>query len=118
VICIAVGVLWGIRVVPDIFVAFLSIYLFTLLYYYFQEPVFPFSKEKVAVNSGGNTMRMFGIFIIAVSVGFLHKFLLSVISHGSLLLIPVYIAIIIYVNRVVVYRRITWKTANKFNDYL
>jgi hypothetical protein len=117
-ICIAAGVLWGIRIVPDIIVASLAIYLFTLLYYYFQEPVFPFTKEKVAANSGGNTIRMFVIFIFAIILGFLHKLLLTMVSNGSLILIPVYIGIIIYVNRIFVYRKITWKAVNNINEYL
>ena len=113
----AVCSIWGIKVLPDVFIAFTSIYLFTLLFHYFQRPSFPFALEKSALNGGDGFIRMLMIIAVAVAFGFLHKFLLHWYSFTNLLLIPFNICAILYVNRVMVYRRITWKAVDRVNTY-
>jgi hypothetical protein len=112
-----VGLLWGIRVLPDILIAFLSIYLITILLYYFQKPGFPFSMEKSAVQGGANTIKVFGLMALAGIVGFLHYLLLTWNPFASLMLIPVYTGAIYYVNRIMVYRKITWLEVDRVNSY-
>jgi len=112
-----VCVLWGIKVLPDVIIAFLAIYLITLLLYYYQQPGFPFSLEKTAVQGGANAIKVFGLMALAALVGFLHFALLKWIDFGSLMLIPVYGAAIYYVNRIMVYRKITWMEVDRVNSY-
>ena len=107
----------GIKVLPDVFIALLVIYLSTLLTYYFQNPAFPFASEKSAAQAGGTVIKIFGIFALAAVLGFLHKFLLHWHDYSNLLLIPVYGGIIWCVNRVMVYRQITWRQVDKVNTY-
>jgi ABC-2 type transport system permease protein len=108
---------WGIRILPDVIIAMMSVYLFTLIFYIFQEPFFPFSQEKATSSGGKVFVRGFIILIIALAVGFLHKFLIIWMSYSNLLLIPIYAGIIFYVNRVLVYRKITWKVVDRVNIY-
>jgi ABC-2 type transport system permease protein len=117
VIGIAACVVWGIRVLPEMIIALMATYLATLLFYYFQNPGFPFSIEKSASQGGAAMLRVFIIMAFAGASGFLHKFLLQSHNYLSLILIPVYIGIIIYVNHVFVYRRITWRKVDKINSY-
>ena len=113
----AICAIWGIRALPEVFIALLATYLTTLLFYYFQNPGFPFSVEKAASQGGAAMIKVFTIMAFAAASGFLHKFLLHWHNYLSLILIPVYIGIIIYVNSVFVYRRITWKKVDKANFY-
>lgn len=112
-----VCVFWGIKVLPDVIIAFLAIYLFTLLLYYFQQPGFPFSLEKTAVQGGANAIKVFGLMIAAALIGFLHYALLKWVDFGSLMLIPVYAGAIYYLNRIMVYRKITWMKVDRVNSY-
>ena len=112
-----VCVLWGIKVLPDVIIAFLAIYLITLLLYYYQQPGFPFSLEKTAVQGGANAIKVFGLMAFAALVGFLHYALLKWFDFGSLMLIPVYAGAIYYVNRIMVYRKITWMEVDRVNNY-
>jgi hypothetical protein len=118
VISIVVCRIWGIKALPDVIIALLAIYLFTLLYYYFQTPSFPFTMEKVASNGGERFIKMMGIIIMAVALGFLHKFLLSLQNYTNILLVPAYTGAIFYVNRILAYRKITWKEVDRVNSYL
>lgn len=112
-----VSTIWGIRTLPDIFIAFMVAYLTTLLFYYFQNPGFPFSVEKAASQGGAAMIKVFITMAFAGASGFFHNFLLHSHAYLSLILIPVYAGIIFYVNRVFVYRRITWKKVDKINSY-
>jgi hypothetical protein len=109
--------LWGIKALPDVFIAFLSIYLITLLLYYSQQPGFPFSLEKTAIQGGSNAMKVFGLMALAGIVGFLHYLMLKWFPFANLLLIPVYLCLIYYVNRVMVYKQITWQKVDRVNSY-
>ena len=117
VVSIIICFIWGIRVLPDVIIALMSIYFFTLLFYFLQPPDFPFSLEKSATSGGAGFIRAFVVFALAVVVGFLHKFLLHWMDYTNLILIPFYIGAIFYVNRFMVYRRITWKEVDRVNAY-
>jgi ABC-2 type transport system permease protein len=114
---IGVCTIWGIRVLPDVFIVLMATYLATLLFYYFQYPGFPFASEKIASQGGAAMIRVFLIMALAGGSGFLHQFLLHWSGYANLILIPVYAGIIIYVNRIMVYRRITWKKVDGANTY-
>jgi ABC-2 type transport system permease protein len=114
---IAVCSIWGIRVFPDVFIVLMATYLSTLLFYYFQNPGFPFSVEKVANQGGAAMLKIFIIMALAGASGFLHKFLLHLFDYANLILIPVYAVIILYINRIIVYRKITWKVVDRVNSY-
>ena len=107
----------GIRVLPDLIVALIAIYLTTLLFYYLQNPAFPFSVEKAASLGGAAMIRVFLTMAFVGACGFLHKFLLNGHNHLSIILIPLYLGITSYINRFFVYRRITWKLVDKVNSY-
>ena len=108
---------WGIKILPDILIALMSIYLFTLLFYYNGQPVFPFASEKIATQGGAAVAKFLSIMLIAAAVGFLHQFLIHWFDFANLLLIPVYVGAILYVNRFYVYRKITWKVVDQVNSY-
>lgn len=109
--------LWGIKVLPDVIIVFLSIYLITLLLYYHQQPGFPFSLEKTAIQGGSNAIKVFGLMALAAIVGYIHYLLLKWFDFANLMLIPVYAGAILYVNRIMVYRKITWKLVDRVNNY-
>ncbi len=109
--------LWGIKVLPDVFIAYLSIYLISLLSYYYQKPAFPFSLEKTALQGGSNVVKVFGLMALAAIVGFLHFALLKWFDYANLMLIPVYLGAIYYANHVLVYRKITWDEVDQVNSY-
>jgi hypothetical protein len=88
-----------------------------MMFYIFQEPFFPFSQEKAASNGGKAFIRGMVVLLLAVTVGFLHKFLLDWMDYSNLFLIPLYAGAIFYVNTVFIYRRITWKAVDKVNIY-
>jgi len=116
-ICTAVCLLWGIKVLPDLIIAFLAIYLITILLYYFQQPDFPFTKEKSAVQGGANSIKVFGLMFLAGAIGALHYLLLMWFDFANLMLIPIYIGAIFYLNRIMVYKEITWKKVDQVNNY-
>ena len=117
VLSVVICVVWGYKVIPDVLVALMAIYLITNLYYYSQNPAFPFSRNKIATQGGGAFLKIMGLMAIAAALGFLHYFLLSWFYFGSLLLIPVYLGAIYYVNRVFVYKKINWETVDNVNTY-
>lgn len=117
VLTIGICVVWGIKVLPDIDIAFMSIYLFSSLFYYLQSPSFPFALEKLASQGGKVFFKIMSLMVLAVSVGFLHKFMLHWFDYANLLLIPVYGGAIYYVNRIYVYKKITWKAVDRVNNY-
>lgn len=112
-----VCIVWGIRVLPDAFIALLVIYLLSLLMYYFQNPLFPFASEKSAIQGGSAGIKVFALMAVAVALGFLHKFLLHWFDYSNLLLIPLYLGLILYVDRVMVYSKISWKVVDRVNSY-
>lgn len=114
---IGVAALWGIRVLPDVIIVFQFIYLTTLFSYYLQQPGFPFSLEKTAIQGGLNAMKVFGLMAVAIAAGFFHKFLIHWFPMANLLLIPVYSGAIFYMNRVFVYKKISWKEVDRVNNY-
>jgi len=109
--------LWGIRILPDILIALMSIYLITLLFYYNNRPTFPFASEKIATQGGSSAIKFFMIMAIAVAIGFLHKILIHWFTMANLLLIPVYILTIFWVNKKYVFKKITWDQVDKENNY-
>jgi hypothetical protein len=117
VVSTVVCVFWGIGILPDIIVVFLAIYLITITMYYYQQPGFPFSFEKTAVQGGANAMKVFGLILMAGILGFLHYLMLKWSGFASLLLIPIYGGAIFYVNRVLVYKKITWGEVDRANTY-
>jgi len=110
-------IIWGIKIIPDAIIAFLVIYLFALLSYYFQDPLFPFVSDKAAAKAGGETIKSLMFLIVGAAFAFLHKSLLHWFSFANLILIPVYVGLIYYVNKVMVYRKIRWKVVDRVNVY-
>jgi hypothetical protein len=117
VLSVVICVVWGYKVIPDVLIALLAIYLITMLFYYIQNPTFPFSTNKIATQGGGAFLKIMGLICIAAALGFLHYFLLRWFYFGSLLLIPFYLGAIYYVNRVFVYKKVNWETVDKVNTY-
>ena len=116
-VSVGICVLWGYKVIPDVVIALLSIYLITLLFYYIQQLAFPFTNEKRASEGGANFIKVMGLIIITVMLGFIHFFLLRWFNYASLLLIPFYLGLIYYVNRVFVYKKINWEEVDEANAY-
>jgi hypothetical protein len=108
---------WGIRILPDAAIALLVIYLFSLLFYYLSKPTFPFATEKMAFQGGSGFWKLLGLMVAVIALGFLHKFLLHWFDYANLLLIPVYLGAVLYVNRIFVYKKITWKEVDLVNNY-
>jgi ABC-2 type transport system permease protein len=117
VLAFAICSIWGIKVLPDVAITLMVIYLFTILFYYLQSPVFPFAMEKLASQGGTVFMKIIGLIAIAVALGFLHKFLLNWFAFANLLLIPIYGVAVLYVNRIFVYRKISWEKVDLVNNY-
>jgi len=109
--------IWGIKALPDVIIAFMSIYLFTILYYYFQTPNFPFGLEKSANQGGAAFLKVMGLMAIAGILGYLHYFLLHWFNYASLMLIPIYLSAIYYVNRIFIHKLITWEKVDEVNNY-
>ena len=109
--------LWGIKILPDVIIVFLFIYLGTLLTYYLQQPGFPFSIEKMAAQGGSNVMKMFGLMALTAALGFIHYLMGQWFTGANLLLIPIYAGAIVYVNRTMVYKMITWKAVDQVNNF-
>jgi len=117
VLSTGIFIIWGVRVLPDVLIAFMSVYFFTILYFYVQTPIFPFGLEKSANQGGATFMKVMGLMAIAGILGYLHYFLLHLFNFANLLLIPVYISAIYYVNRISVYKLISWEKVDKVNNY-
>jgi ABC-2 type transport system permease protein len=109
--------IWGIRVLPDVFIVLITAYLFTILFYYFQTPGFPFTMEKSASQGATTMIKVFILMALAGAAGFLHSALLKWFSYANFILFPLYAIIILYVNRIMVYRKITWKRVDQVNVY-
>jgi ABC-2 type transport system permease protein len=117
VIGVIVCSVWGIKILPDVIIALMAIYTFTLLFYILQEPVFPFSREKAASSGGKVFIRGIGTLLLAVAVGFLHKFLIHWMDYTNLILIPFYAGVIYFINRIILYNRLTWRVVDRANAY-
>jgi hypothetical protein len=116
-LAVVICYIWGIRVIPDIVIALMAIYLITLLYYYIQDPGFPFAIEKLASQGGTSAAKMIGLLAIAAVLGFIHYFLLHWFRFAGLLLIPFYAGAIYFVNRIYVYKKISWEKVDQINTY-
>jgi len=108
---------WGPARITDIVIAFLANYLMTMILYFYQTPRFPFTLEKSAVQGGSNGLRMVVSMFVVILIAMFHYGTLSFGKWISLLLIPIYIAVILYVDRKWVYSQITWKQINENNRY-
>jgi ABC-2 type transport system permease protein len=117
VVGIFVIIIWGPSVMPDVFIALMATYMFTIFFYYLQIAAFPFSIEKTAAQGGGATIKMFLIMLVAGLSGFMHALLLKYFLYGNLFLIPIYAVLIYYMNKVYIYKKLTWKTIDKVNNY-
>jgi hypothetical protein len=117
VLSVVICIVWGYKVIPDVFIALMAIYLITMLFYFIQNPSFPFAQDKIATQGGAAFIKIMGLMAIAVALGFLHYFLLKWSGFAVLLLIPMYLGIIYYVNRIFVYKKISWKEVDRVNTY-
>ncbi len=108
VISIVIVVLWGVAVIPDIIIAWLTIYLCTLLLFYIQSPQFPFSHPKATNQGGANFAKIFGLILLSVMLGFIHYLLNKWDIYGRLSLVIFYTIGIVIVNRVIVYKLLRW----------
>lgn len=104
---------WGVKILPDVIIIFLFIYLVTLLSYYTQEPDFPFSLQKKAAQGTSYVIKAFGFIVLTIALGFLHQYLSHWFIGASLLLLPIYGGAIFYVDRIMVYQKITWQRVEK-----
>jgi ABC-2 type transport system permease protein len=109
--------IWGIKVLPDVAIALMAIYLFTLVFYYSQGPNLPFASEKMAGQGGTVFMKILALMATAIALGFLHQFLLHWFNFANLILLPIYSGAIFYVNRIFVYTKITWQALDRVNNY-
>jgi ABC-2 type transport system permease protein len=110
-------IIWGIRILPDAIIALLVIYLFALITYYIQNPIFPFATDKAAAQAGGDTIKTFLFLIVGAAFAFLHKFLIHWFPFANLILIPFYLGMIYYVNKILVYQKIKWNVVDMVNVY-
>jgi len=117
VLTLIISIVWGYKVIPDAFIAAMAIYFVSLLFYFFQYPVFPFTQDKIATQGGAAFVKIMGLMIIAVVLGFTHYFILKWFNYGSLILIPIYLGAIYYINRVYVYKKINWEEVDQVNTY-
>ena len=116
-LAIVICSIWGIKVLPDVIIALMAIYLFTIVFYYYQNANFPFGMEKIATQGGAAFFKIMGLMLVAALLGFSHYFLLKWFSFANLLLIPVYLMAIYYVNRIFVHKKITWERVDSVNSY-
>ena len=114
---IATCSIFGVRVLPDVIVVFLASYLVTISIYYADDCHFPFTVENVAVQGGAATVKVLIVMLLTALAGFLHNYLLRLFDFAGLLLIPVYLAAILFQNRVMVYRQITWRKVDRANNF-
>lgn len=112
-----ISVMWGIHILPDALIVLLVIYLFTSLAHFMQTPDFPFTMEKLAPQGTSRAFKVMGVILLAVALGFLHKFFLHWFTFANLMLIPIYLGGILYLDRIYVYRKITWKEVDRVNEY-
>jgi hypothetical protein len=99
---------WGVRVIPDVIIAWMVIYMSTLLMFYMQQPDFPFTQAKAA-NQGGKTMvKVFGLMIMAGLLGWMHFLVIKWEIYGQLLLFLLYAVGIFSTNRYLAFKIIKW----------
>jgi hypothetical protein len=103
----------GIRILPDLIIVILLIYLLTCALYYFQELNYPFTMSKETLKSGGRQFKIILLMFLLVPLGYFHRFLIHLFSFGNLLLIPIYAYLSYFLNTKIVYRRITWKSVKE-----
>ena len=113
---VGICILWGYRVIPDVLVAILAIYFVTSLFYYLQNPGFPFSQSKAAAQGGMAFVKVMGLMIIAAALGFMHYFVSKWSVYAPSLLILLYLSLVFYINRVLVYRKISWEAVDSANQ--
>ena len=102
---IVIGI-WGITVIDDLIYGFISITLVTSLIQSWNEPVLPFSKERLTQDSGGNFLKTILLFVSAGVAGGLH-FGLSLLPYGALIGIPV-LGLLLFL-RLRSFRKIRWE---------
>lgn len=106
---------WGFKTLPDIIVALLSVYSFSLIIFLIQDPLFPFSTVKHAGSGAAGATKVIVILVLAGFSGYLHS-VLSDLGIFRLILIPFYGGLIFFLNRVVFIRKITWKSVDNVNQ--
>jgi ABC-2 type transport system permease protein len=100
-----------------VLIALLAIYLITIMFYYMQNPGFPFAQDKTAAQGGAVFIKIMGLMVTAAALGLMHYFLLRWSAYAGSLLIPLYLCLIYYVNRILVYKKITWENVDRANQY-
>ncbi len=114
---VAVCSFWGIKVLPDVLIVLFASYLVTICIYYLQDCHFPFTLENVAARSGSSVVKVLGVLIFTVLLALLHRYLFRAFDYATLILIPFCLGAILLVNRVVVYRKITWRKVDRANSF-
>jgi hypothetical protein len=117
-ICIGIVIcwVWGIRIAPDVLIVLTSIYIFTLSMFYTQNQLFPFTIEN-SKPSGDTYIKGLLAIGLLTGYGFFHYFLINLHPFANLFLIPFNIGLIFLLDRLLVYRIITWKSVDKVNIY-
>ncbi len=118
-VLLSIGVVafWGVKVIPDVIIASLVIYMCTLIIFYLQQPLFPFSQAKAASQGGKAIASVFGLMIIAFLLGGLHYLVAKWNVFGLVGLAALYITAIIIINKKLVYKLIVWKKIDDSNSY-
>lgn len=108
---LSIGVIafWGIDVLPDVIIAWMAIYLCTLIMFFIQGGIFPFSQPKSAAQGGKNMLKVFALMAVSVLLGFGHYFLIQVPFFGHLALFLVYGSGILITNKYGAGSIIKWK---------
>ena len=108
--------IWGIHTLPDIIIALMAIYLISIIIEFSKDSVFPFTMQKSASDGTTRFIKILGVMVIAAVFGMIHFFLLK-FPYANLILLPVYFGLIMYLERIYVYKKITWKAVDKANSY-
>jgi len=118
-VLLSIGIVafWGMRVIPDIIVAWLVIYMSTLLIFYMQQPIFPFSQAKASSQGGKNFVKVMGLIITAFLLGGLHYLVSKWNIYGLAALMVIYSTAIVLINKKLAYRLINWEKVDDFNTY-
>jgi len=116
---LSIGVIsfWGVKVIPDVIVASLVIYMCTLIIFYLQQPLFPFSQAKATSQGGKNVVKVFGLMIISFLLGGLHYLVAKWNVFGLTGLAALYITAIYFINKKIVYKLIVWKKIEDSSSY-
>ncbi len=116
-ISIGIVLFWGVKIIPDVIIAFLAIYMFTLIIFYLQKPLFPFSQATTTSQGGKNVVLFLGLLFIAFLLGGLHYLVAKWHIFGLLTLATFYIITIYFINKKWVYKLIDWKKIGDSNTY-